>query len=262
MEVKNQSKIGKQCEECGQYSNNWFYRFIGEVRYTIYLNSPLIISTDKINEIVHFINGNTLKYNIILGNQACAVTDFTPHIFCTENCEDYFLEEYSSYASNEVINNPGVIFWEHNELFSPVSIPIEYLKYENTICNQCGINFPNLYRTFAVFPILGSRIDSGNFDNPPSDPKYLAFSDMGKEKQYGNWYSMMINLKKIIHHHFCSNECAFEFAVSTNSAITFKSNFLTGMLVNINPYSVQINQGLKNPYLYRPQKLGYMKKNN
>src|SRR5437016_6298833 len=92
----------KHCEWCGLLSDESFYRFIGEAEYIIFLKSVMVSKIDLERLVVHFTDGRSLSYvGLVALDTAASTLDAIPHIFCSETCEDRFLEKYSIVSLND-----------------------------------------------------------------------------------------------------------------------------------------------------------------
>ena len=251
--------VKRHCEWCGAYSENAFYRFIGETENVFFLNSPFISKIDTESKSIILKTGQVMSYlGLTAPDQAVSVTDFIPHIFCSEKCEDEFIQKHTVVYRNDLHLQTAVLNNQQNGIFSPLNVAIENLKHQSFRCEICNNYFPNLSKSFTCDSISDSKTLEGTLAQPPVDyfSHYpITFSDMNNQYPNGSWYLFNVDHDQTSKKQFCSNECAFEYAKLNNSFIVFKSNMLTGLLTSINPFTVLINQGLKNKYLYRPQKL-------
>lgn len=253
-------KVAKHCEWCGKYSDNSFYRFIGEVENEFLLDSPLIANIDTINKLIVLKSGQTMSYLAMTSRtQAVTVVDFIPHIFCSEICEDAFVNDPRFLHRQELRFKTPVIECRKLGIFNPLSVPIEHIQHQMDRCETCNKKFPNLHKSFICHHIIESKILSGSMTIPPPiepSPNAIAFSDMNKKHPLGNWYYFVFDdVNSKTRHLFCSNECAFKYSESNDSLIVFKNNTMLGNKTCINPWTVKINEGLGNSYLFRPQKV-------
>ena len=251
--------VNKHCEWCGQYSEGAFYRFIGEIENVFFLNSPFILRVDTQNKSVTLRTGQVMNYlGLTAPDQAVSVLDFIPHIFCSEQCEDDFIKKHSSFYRSDLHLMTAVINNSKSGFFSPISVPVETLQHQSSQCETCRGSFPNLNKSFTSRPITESKTLEGTLTKTPTE--YLAqyqigLSDMSENNPKGNWYFFSIDLDRASKTMFCSNECAFDHARMKNNFVMFKNNMLTGLLTSISPFTVRINEGLQNKYVYRPQKI-------
>lgn len=252
-------KVAKHCELCGEYSENAFYRFIGEIEHMILLNSPFISRIDTENNSVILKTGHVMNYLCLTAqDRAVSIVDFIPHIFCSERCEDEFIRKHTIMYRNDLHLKTAVIQYRQSELFSPLSVAIENLEHQSVPCEICNADFPNLSKSFSCFPILDSKTIVGTLVQPPMIDlsRYpLSFNDMNEKHPNGTWYLLSVDFDRLKQAILCSNECAFEYARSKNNVLVFKNNMLSGVLTSISPFTVRINQGLHNKNIYRPQKI-------
>jgi len=248
----------KHCEWCGSASSNYFYRFIIQPDYLIFLNSPLIKSIDKNNQVVYLKNGSQVDYSALISSEmAVSYNEIFPHLFCSEDCEDSYLSKHSVQYRNDIENEIAVLSLNENNIFSPLVIPIENIRHTNVSCDQCKQEFPNFNKSFNCINILSKKIQKAHINDRPDLQNYpVVFSDMHNDKPSGNYFLFDIDMnqsswrKKI----FCSNECSFEYAKNENVIVMYKNNMMNGNLTIVSPYTVDINKGLNNPYKFRPQK--------
>lgn len=250
----------KHCEWCGSLTSNYFYRFIIQPNYIIFLNSPLIKSIDKNNQIVNLKNGNQVDYSALISStMAVSYNEIFPHLFCSENCEDSYLSKHSVHYRDDIENEIAVLSLNENNIFSPIVVPIEQIKHSKEVCHQCNTGFPNFNKHFNCIKIKSMDKQKARLGDRPDMQKYpIVFSDMHDRKPDGNYFLLDIDMdqSKWAKNLFCSNECAFEYAQKENKIVMYKNNMLEGNLSIVSPYTVEINEGLNNPYKFRPQKFG------
>ena len=248
----------KHCEWCGELTHNYFYRFIIQPDYIIFLKSPLINFIDRQNQIVELNNGKIVDYSAIESPEiAASYSEIFPHIFCSENCEDSYVSTHTFIYRNDLEYEIAVLSFAENNIFSPRVIPIERIKHSNAICHHCNNEFPNYNKRFSCVKIRSKKIKKANFGEKPDLQHYpIVFSDMHSEKPEGNYFLFDIEMNKSSWEEklFCSNECAFDYSQKQDKIILYKNNMLRGNFSIISPYTLKINEGLNNPYKYRPQK--------
>ncbi len=245
----------KHCEWCGGLSSSYYYRFVINPLQIILLDSPMIHSIDKENQVVTLKNGEKYDYSALISpDTAAGYNEIFPHIFCSEKCEDTFVERYSIIYRKDVT----VISLKDEGIFNPVVVPVEHINYNNDTCKQCKNNFPNLNKRYIHIKIVSKTIQKANINDKPDLSKYpVVFSDMYHGKQHGNYYLFEIEHNKSTwgEAQFCSNECAFQYTIENDCIIMYKNNILEGSFCHVSPYTTKINEGLGNPYKYRPQKM-------
>jgi hypothetical protein len=247
--------MNKMCEICGNLSNEAYYLFVSSLEYTVYLDSPQINYFDRENGIVYFNNGCKYQINGFTSkSEAIFCSHMTTHIFCSETCENNFLNMYKSLTLYEAALEIGIL--SHKKDFCPVLYPLKNFKYDLLICEQCNQKYPNSDKIYKIIPIEDTQKLSGNLKNPPHN-KYFSFifSDMHENKLDGNYYQIKLNHGKENWKfgNFCSNECVYEYSKKTDSLIIFKNNIMKGYITAITKFSKDINNGLSQPYILRPQ---------
>jgi hypothetical protein len=248
----------KHCEWCGKESPNYFYRFIIEPDYIIFFNSPFVKSIDRVNQIVLLTSGEQVKYSVqVAPSMAVYYTEVLPHIFCSAKCEDDFIHRYGLPYRDDLPEKTAVISFKKNGYYAPMVIGVDKLSYNSTVCDHCHDEFPNKNKKYTSIKIIGRKIQDATSNTNPDLRNYpVAFSDMYEGKNHGKFYLFKIdvNQNNWITNQFCSNECAFDYSIKNEVIVIYKNNILEGKISAITPYTKNINEGLDNPYRYRPQK--------
>lgn len=249
----------KCCEWCGKSSNKYMYRFIVEPEYILYLNSPLVLRIDRQNQVVTLRDGSKLDYSVEQPDQtAILFKELIPHIFCSESCEDNFVNTHTVTVRNDIHLKTAALSFKQEGYFVPLSIPVEKIKHTTNTCTVCKNTFPNVSKQFQSMEIRSLKEIPGELNVEPKTDYAVVFSDISKKHPKGKYYCVDLIIppsKVAMRESFCSNECVFEYASNKSACILFKNNIMQGYLTCITPVTVKINDGLGNPYKYRPQKM-------
>ena len=249
----------KHCEFCGVSSSDYLYRFIAEVEYMIFLNNPNILENNKTDRYVILSDGSKLDYSVQIDlNHATRFKELIPHIFCTEKCEDRFLNKYAQYFGNEIHNKTISINYEDKGWFSPVSFPVSAFEHKISVCKYCNSSFPNFRKHYKIQNIVNFRKIEGGLaeqkllDNKPAmNPHEYLISDISEENTVGYYYIYKTGMERE-RYQFCSNECCCQFCLETNSIGFIRSNIEKGYILNLSSHTAEINIALRNVYKYRP----------
>jgi hypothetical protein len=247
----------KYCEWCGKNSITFIYRFLARVDYVIHLDSPHVRTIDEQNQDVILSDGQRISYSAKLSPVAAtSFRQLIPHIFCSEQCEDSFLEKYQGFFRNDIPELTPLSKFNDSQ-FLPVSFPVSNVKHTTATCKQCGVSFPNVSKTFNVFRITASAIEEGTLTSQPltGNSYQMAFSDMHPSRPTGRWYFLTADLKSPSKELFCSNDCSYDFAKTHNVLVVFQNVLMENNLTALSPFTLDINRGLSNPNIFRPQVL-------
>lgn len=248
--------VKKHCEWCGVYSENCYYRFVVEPKYTIFLDSPFVKEIDPVNGRVILKNGDFIECTQIASIDKVGIfyDDVLTHIFCSEKCEDNFINTFASFINPELKYQSAV--YSNPNVFNPMIFDIDAFDYENETCCNCSNKFPNITKIFTLIPINDVKIISGKYKEIPKEAGYHAvLSDIDEKHLLGNYYLFNLDTDKTkwTKTNFCSNECTFDFAKENNMLVMFKNNMIKGYTTCISEFTIKINNGLANEYKYRPQ---------
>ena len=109
---KKQNK-SKYCEFCGEQDINFIYRFIAEVEYLIFLKNCDITDHNQSERYVIVNNKQRVDYSVQTDiDHAVNFKKLIPHIFCSEVCEDRFLNKYSQHFSLSIHEKTYIINYD------------------------------------------------------------------------------------------------------------------------------------------------------
>lgn len=245
----------KYCEWCGKNSASFIYRFLARVDYFIHLDSPRIKQIDLKNDEVILDGGQKISFSAKMSSEAAiSFSELIPHIFCSEGCEDAFLSKYQGFFRNDVPTITAITEFKQNE-FVPVSFPIENINCSTSSCAQCGEKFPNISKSQTIYRILSSAVENGDLSSGPkkADTYPIIFSDMHPTRPQGKYYYLNPDMKNPTKGIFCSNDCTYDYAKEKNVFIIQKNILMENNLTAISPFTIDINRGLSNPNIFRPQ---------
>lgn len=271
--------MNKHCEFCGKESNNSLRRWITDPPYFIFLDSPHVKYHDSNEHYVVIENENQdykIDYTVrISENKVVKVDNLTSHIFCSESCEDRFLEKHGSIFNEKNLKEvKALVNLDSLGIFLPLSFPIDQFEHNKKYCKSCKEEFPILSSSFIIREInkytkvknhyttfFTESIDTKpkqdlkkmmDEERPNIDHHEILISDVNKNNPRGYYhlYEYGYNIEE--NFSFCSNECIFSFCEENNSICFFESNFEKGMKVIISPETKKINELLLSPYKFRP----------
>ena len=183
-----------------------------------------------------------------------------PHIFCSEVCEDRFLNKYSQHFSLSIHEKTYIMNYNTEKIFSPVSFPINAFDHKKKICKQCDNSFPYYHKYYYILEIIERKKLDGklayeqlNMEDqiPKPNTHEIIVSDINKDNTVGHYYVYKIGLNQEFIN-FCSNDCAFDYCKIKESVCITISNIEKGSTLSITPDLIDINKALRNIYKYKP----------
>lgn len=255
-------RIKKGCELCGKIFDNYIYRFIAEQMNIIFLKNPKINFNDKDQRVVVLNDGSRLDYSWqINDDNAINFLDLSVHIFCSETCEDTFVNKYPVVFRSNIANDVLLVDWKKQNQFVPTVFATNHFCPEHMWepCDECSTKFPSTKAYPYIIKNKVSKItdrheESGSFGSKPSraDNYQFTISDIHKNSQAGIYYSYETDFRSSIEKQFCSKECSFKYCASNNSVSILKNNLMKGSITVTTPQTVKINEKLGNKFIYRP----------
>ena len=249
----------KHCEFCGINSNDYFYRFIAEVQYIIFLNNSRVVKNITTDRYVLLDDGSRLDYSVQTDSyHAVNFEDLISHILCSEQCEDRFLKKYVQYFSNDIYKKHTFINYEKEGLFSPICFPVDSFEHNKAVCKFCNSQFPDFNKFYEINNIVDFRKLDGGLakekllnNMPKLEPHEIMTSNISKENTEGFYFIYKTGLEKD-KFQFCSNECCFEYCLKSNSIAFIKTNIEKGYKLMISSDTIDINIALMSVYRYKP----------
>ncbi|HOJ19728.1 MAG TPA: hypothetical protein PLT92_14285 [Ignavibacteriaceae bacterium] len=249
----------KHCEWCGKLSANYFYRFIAKLNNLIFLDSPYVREVDISNTTVYLKNGEHVKYSSHMTHDlAASHNQFIQHIFCSERCEDDFIDVHKLIYRQDLKLKSAFITFSDKTDFHPFLVAISSFDHEQSRCIQCNSLFPDNERKFGVFNIISKKIEYHPISFIPDTNIYeMIFTDIKPGKTSCNYYMYKLDMNNSSNSniHFCSNECVFDFSSENSCFILSLNNVLGGIYAAITPDTLEYNKALGNVYKYRPKKI-------
>ncbi|GAB1468694.1 hypothetical protein MASR2M64_14380 [Candidatus Cloacimonadota bacterium] len=254
-------KTQKHCEICGTAIDRGIYRYFGTIELIIYLNSPNVVRIDKVNKTVTISNGDRHSYTAIQGDEAYQISQASPHLVCSEECVDRFIDKESCKIVSLPDDNVYPCFAAASiNAFLPVMFNPISIDHEEDLCEYCGDVYPSRNVDFTCIPLVDVVVKSGIYPAKESDiinGYHLILTDCNPKKLSGTFYISKLNMDKASwrKRKFCSNECAFKYCVRNDMTAQTYSNLLENRRVIIAPFTKSINVDLQNKYLFRPLKV-------
>ena len=249
----------KACEFCGTISDNYFYRFLAESQYLLFLNNSAISSNNTEERYVTLTDGRRIEYSLqIDDSRAVNFDNLIPHIFCSEQCEDRFINKYAPILRDDIHLSRMMLDFREMDVFSPMSFPTESIQHQVASCKACGEKFPNFSKSYEVRNIVNERAVERNFtaeqiisNEVELFPHEIMVSDISGENTHGKSYIYKTGLE-LENFQFCSNECCVKYCGTHSSIAFFKSNIEKGQILCLSKEVPEINRALKNAYRYQP----------
>jgi hypothetical protein len=250
----------KHCEQCGERSPDSRYVFVAESSHLIFLQSPHVRYHDLNTRTVTISTGQHIHYDLAVGPMAFVLKAcFVPHILCSEKCATELCKQRVFFGP-EVLQKTAVIDCtvKGSEIWDATVLPVSSMRrYETGTCSQCGRSFPNISKKFSMFGVVDVRMVNSDHGEPTAPPGFdydFVQSDTNHVSPSGHWWFFKMTEERDTAHEFCSDECCCQYAATNNVIVLFPNIVLQGTMAVVTPVTMQVNKGLRNSYLFRPQK--------
>ncbi len=160
------------------------------------------------------------------------------------------MRENHGLLSESVLNYPAFEI-PIDKLFFPIVVDDRF--FNSKVCEYCNTSFKcsNEYK-YKSSQIVKTTIEKGQFGVKPKNftDYTLVLSDITKDKPQGNHYlyKTIPGLKNKI---FCSNECAYNYAIDKNAVITLLDMVNKAEVRLLVPQTKSMNEKIGNAYKYR-----------
>ena len=261
------SVSNRHCEFCEKLSTSVQYYFVGEARgvyFTYHADTH-----DKANKTFQLYSGQIVKYDLLSRDRFAYIFRplWLPHIFCSSKCAAELSLGWEMWVDFEtILDKVSVDFskvpcpGENYPWCAQIVLPMDQFEYEVKICHVCKSQFPFRDKKYTISPIKTSsyfRGDVSSFLKPAGTD--IVQTTTHKYRSEGHFWSITISRHAASSMHFCSDQCAYEYAKDNNAVVSFPNMIRDGCFTAVTPFTVALNEYWGRDYPYYPQKLMRLK---